>query len=55
VGDLVRDLARGLEGIPEGLLQRSAVAVNREYVGWETKLHDGDEVALLPPVSGGLR
>jgi molybdopterin converting factor subunit 1 len=30
-----------------------AVAVNREYVGAETVLRGGDEVALLPPVSGG--
>ena len=30
-----------------------AVAVNREYAGLETVLRDGDEVALLPPVSGG--
>jgi molybdopterin converting factor subunit 1 len=31
-----------------------AVAVNREYARVDTVLHDGDEVALLPPVSGGL-
>jgi molybdopterin converting factor subunit 1 len=31
-----------------------AVAVNREYARAETVLQDGDEVALLPPVSGGL-
>jgi molybdopterin converting factor subunit 1 len=30
-----------------------SVAVNRAYVGWETMLHDGDEVACLPPVGGG--
>jgi len=30
-----------------------AVAVNREYASKETVLHEGDEVALLPPVSGG--
>ncbi|RXH57012.1 MoaD/ThiS family protein [Granulicella sibirica] len=30
-----------------------AVAVNREYAGVDTVLKDGDEVALLPPVSGG--
>lgn len=28
-------------------------AVNREYAGGETMLHDGDEVAFLPPVAGG--
>ena len=31
-----------------------AVAVNREYAGRTTVLHEGDEVALLPPVSGGV-
>ena len=30
-----------------------AAAVNREYAGFETELRDGDELALLPPVSGG--
>jgi molybdopterin synthase catalytic subunit len=30
-----------------------AVAVNQEYAGPETALKSGDEVALLPPVSGG--
>ncbi len=29
------------------------VAVNRTYVDMQTKLHDGDEVACLPPVGGG--
>jgi molybdopterin converting factor subunit 1 len=32
-----------------------AVAVNRDYAGLATVLHDGDEVALLPPVSGGTQ
>ena len=29
------------------------VAVNERMVGWQTLLQDGDEVALIPPVSGG--
>ena len=29
------------------------MAVNREYASADTVLHEGDEVALLPPVSGG--
>lgn len=29
------------------------VAVNREYVPGETALSPGDEVAVIPPVSGG--
>jgi MoaE-MoaD fusion protein len=31
-----------------------AVAVNREYAAASAVLHEGDEVALLPPVSGGM-
>jgi molybdopterin converting factor subunit 1 len=30
-----------------------SVAVNRSYVGMQTELQNGDEVALLPPVGGG--
>ncbi|HEX3572003.1 MAG TPA: molybdopterin converting factor subunit 1 [Acidobacteriaceae bacterium] len=33
--------------------QSLAVAVNREYSSADAVLRDGDEVALLPPVSGG--
>jgi molybdopterin converting factor subunit 1 len=29
------------------------VAVNRAYVGMQTVLRDGDDVACLPPVGGG--
>jgi len=28
-------------------------AVNRKHAGQQTELHNGDEVALLPPVGGG--
>jgi molybdopterin synthase catalytic subunit len=28
-------------------------AVNREYANGDRILHDGDEVAFLPPVAGG--
>jgi molybdopterin converting factor subunit 1 len=30
-----------------------AVAVNRRYAKADAALHDGDEVALIPPVAGG--
>ncbi|MBI1742325.1 molybdopterin converting factor subunit 1 [Candidatus Acetothermia bacterium] len=30
-----------------------AVAVNHEYVRADHKLHEGDEIAFFPPVSGG--
>jgi molybdopterin converting factor subunit 1 len=29
------------------------VAVNMEYAGTDTRLKEGDEVAIIPPVSGG--
>ena len=41
--------ALGLGEEPEGLLY----AVNRRYAAPEQELADGDEVALIPPVSGG--
>src|SRR4051812_25384666 len=41
--------ALGLSDEPPGLLY----AVNREYVARGDELADGDEVALIPPVSGG--
>jgi molybdopterin converting factor subunit 1 len=34
-------------------LPRVAWAVNRTYASVETELHDGDELAVIPPVSGG--
>lgn len=39
----------GLEDLSDSLM----VAVNAEYVTPEFKLKEGDEVALIPPVSGG--
>jgi molybdopterin synthase catalytic subunit len=47
VGDVWAELELGEE--PEGLLY----AVNREYAAADRALADGDEVALIPPVSGG--
>ena len=41
--------ALGLGDEPSGLLY----AVNKEYAPRERELADGDEVALIPPVSGG--
>jgi molybdopterin converting factor subunit 1 len=29
------------------------VAVNREYAAPDRELHEGDEVAFIPPVAGG--
>src|SRR6201987_5915890 len=41
----VADLKRSLPFV--------AIAVNQQYAGPDTKLNANDEVALLPPVSGG--
>jgi len=60
VGDLIVILrgrasnpSRG-SAVDEGLWRSLAVAVNREYASPAVVLREGDEVALLPPVSGGL-
>ena len=52
-GDLVDAVARdaGLGAVVQP--GRVVVAVNREYVPAGHPLQDGDEVALIPPVSGG--
>jgi len=52
VGGLLALLRR--EGVlSEEVLRSAAVAVNHEYAAQDHTLHDGDEVAILPPVSGG--
>lgn len=55
-GAVVRDvLAHYLAQVPRmrELMASLAVAVNQEYAAVETSLKSDDEVALLPPVSGG--
>ena len=37
----------------EAMLPLLAISVNQEYSGVDRALHEGDEVGLLPPVSGG--
>ena len=44
----IRRKANGeLDGIP------LRIALNQKYIPDETELHDGDEVAFIPPVQGG--
>jgi MoaE-MoaD fusion protein len=55
-GAVVREVlsyyARHVSGF-EAMMASLAISVNREYSGAERLLHEGDEVGLLPPVSGG--
>ncbi|HKB98651.1 MAG TPA: molybdenum cofactor biosynthesis protein MoaE [Terriglobales bacterium] len=37
----------------EAMIPSLAISVNQEYSGTDRALRDGDEVGLLPPVSGG--
>jgi len=52
VGDLL-ELLRLRQVADVAVWASLAVAVNRDYAASSTVLQDGDEVALLPPVSGG--
>ncbi len=37
----------------QGLPEEALLAINQTFVGRSAELQDGDEVALMPPVSGG--
>jgi MoaE-MoaD fusion protein len=50
VSDLIDLLA---ERLPALRAAPGMVAVNHTYVGPDFTLHDGDEAAFIPPVSGG--
>ena len=50
VGALVKQLRSDLPGLPDASL---IIAVNADFAGLDRVLQDGDEVALLPPMSGG--
>ena len=50
-GARVRDALAELAGLAEGL--PLVMAVNRDYAAEDTVLDPGDELALIPPVSGG--
>lgn len=53
-GATVRALAADLFRLYPALAEmRLRFAVNAAYVGEEALLHDGDEVACVPPVGGG--
>lgn len=52
VGDALSLLAREYPAIAR-YQSRLATAVNLDYVGPEHPLSDNDELAIIPPVSGG--
>jgi MoaE-MoaD fusion protein len=52
VGELLSYYARRAPPL-EAMLPSLAISVNREYAEVDRALREGDEVALLPPVSGG--
>ena len=54
-GARVADVLAAMAGTPVGELRprECVVAVNREYAPVDTPVSAGDEVALVPPVSGG--
>ncbi len=52
VGDLL-DRCASQSPAMKAAMPSVAIAVNQQYSATGAVLHDGDEVALLPPVSGG--
>lgn len=54
-----QDLLVGLTPyVPPALIdalrdQSAMISVDQRYAGWDAPLHDGAEVGILPPVSGG--
>jgi len=52
LGDLLTHYEARIPKLKD-FLPSIALSLNREYAGPEAKLSAGDEVALLPPVSGG--
>jgi MoaE-MoaD fusion protein len=52
VGDLLSQLENRTPRL-KAVLSSVAMSVNEEYAGPEVILKQGDEIALLPPVSGG--
>ncbi len=55
-GSTLVDVYDRLKRKHSALPARDAVrgAINQEFADWGAKVSDGDEVAFIPPVSGGL-
>jgi MoaE-MoaD fusion protein len=53
LADVLQHYAKEFPAIQK-LSPSLALSINREYASKEAPLSDGDEIALLPPVSGGV-
>lgn len=54
----IRDLLRQLNKLHPALKpiledESAMISINQKYAGWDASLKNGDEVGILPPVSGG--
>ena len=52
VAHVVRELDRRYSGMMKSGVP-IMIAVNAEYVSQDHPIHEGDEIAFIPPVSGG--
>lgn len=50
--DVIEHYQERLAGL-RGMAHSIAISINQEYSAIDSPLHAGDEIALLPPVSGG--
>jgi MoaD family protein len=52
IGTVWRELAKDFPGLAQYERSMSS-ALNADYARMDAEVHDGDEIAFLPPVSGG--
>jgi len=52
VADAIEEVGKRFASV-SGLLARTSTTVNLEFAKPGRRLDDGDELALIPPVSGG--